>query len=133
MQVRDVMTPNPLTARPWTPIAEVAELLMREDIRHLPVIDAGALVGMVSDRDVQRFARDALFQDTPAARRHLQAPVSTIMATDVVDTIVDNDVDDAIEKLVENKVGALPVVDGEGVLVGIVSTLDVLKHAMGRL
>lgn len=133
MMIRELMTSNPITARPWSTVGEVANILLREDIRHLPIIDAGSLVGMVSDRDLRVFARDLMSQETPAAQRHLNAPVTTIMSTDVMAAEADDDVDVAIERMVENKIGALPIVDGEGVLVGILSTHDVLRQAMGRL
>ncbi|MDP2341851.1 MAG: CBS domain-containing protein [Deltaproteobacteria bacterium] len=133
MLIRDIMTRNPITASPWTTIGEVAETLLREDIRHLPIVDAGAVVGVISDRDVRQFARDTLFAGTPEARRHLSAPVTSIMSTDVIDAAADDDVDVAIERMIENKIGALPVIDGDGVLVGILSTHDVLKRALGRL
>ena len=133
MLVRDIMTPRPLTARPWTTVRDVAELLLREDIRHLPIVDAGAVVGVVSDRDVRQFVRDTLFSDSTVARGHLTQPVSSIMCTDVIDAGADDEIDVVIEKMVEHKIGAVPVTDGEGVLVGIVSVHDVLKSALGRL
>ncbi len=133
MLIRDVMTTNPITARPWSTIGQVAETLLREDIRHLPIVDAGAVVGVISDRDVRQFMRDTLFSDSPQAQRHLGAPVTSIMSTDVIDAAADDDVDVAIERMVEHKIGAVPVVDGDGVLVGILSTHDVLRVALGRL
>lgn len=133
MLIRDVMTTRPITARPWSTVGDVAETLLREDIRHLPVVDAGSVVGIVSDRDVRQYVRDTLFQETPQAQRHLAAEVSSIMSTDIIDASADDDLDVAIQRMVEHKISALPIIDGDGVLVGIVSTHDVLKAALGRL
>ena len=132
MLIRDVMTPNPITARPGSTIGEVAETLLREDIRHVPVVDNGAVIGVVSDRDLRQFVRDTL-TDTAAARRHLTAAVSTIMSTDVISAEADDELDVAIERMVESKISALPVIDGDGALVGIITTHDVLKQALGKL
>jgi hypothetical protein len=45
------MTPNPATVAPGATIAEAGDLMRELDVRHLPVIEEGALVGMPSDRD----------------------------------------------------------------------------------
>lgn len=133
MLVREIMTRDPLTAKPWSTVGDVAELLLREDIRHVPVVDAGAVVGFVSDREVRQFVRDTLKRDGATAQRYLGQPISVLMNNNVIDASADDDVDDVIEKLVEHKIGAVPVTDGDGSLVGIVSVHDVLKAAVGRL
>ena len=51
-KVKDVMSSPLIYVSPNTPILEAAKLMSRKDIRHLPVIDADGLVGVVSDRDI---------------------------------------------------------------------------------
>lgn len=134
MQIREIMTQNPLTARLGTSVFEAIRTLESEQIRHLPITEAGELIGIVSDRDLLRFSHSALLEDPDAARTRLQVPVSEIMTADPACIAPEDDIDDAIDLMLENRIGALPVVDeAEGRLVGILSYVDVMRAARGRL
>jgi CBS domain-containing protein len=134
MQIRDVMTRDPLVAKLETSIFDAMRTLQSEEIRHLPVVHDGEVKGIVSDRDLARYSHAALLVDPDAARTKLQAPVSAIMTADPVTVDPDDDVDDAIDLMLENRCGALPVVDSDdGSLVGIISYVDVLRAARGHL
>src|SRR5262245_62008507 len=50
--VRDLMTPAPLSVSPSTPVNEAQGLMQQHRIQHLPVLENGRLVGLVSDRDI---------------------------------------------------------------------------------
>ena len=116
MQAPDVMTPNPATVSPQTSVAEVWDLMRQHAVRHIPVVERGVLVGMVSDRDLA----DGL-------RRELSTPVVKVMSSDVVDVDPDAELGEVVDLLVENRIGAVPVVRPETQeLVGIVSYIDVL-------
>jgi CBS domain-containing protein len=104
---------------------------MREaDIRHVPVVQAGLLIGMVSDRDLASLdvARVLTTDGADALRRALATPVVTVMRSDVIFVEMEDDLDDVIELMLEHKVGAIPVVrpDTRDVM-GIVSYIDVLR------
>ena len=132
MQISEIMTKDPVVAKRDTSIYEAMRTLETEEIRHLPVVDDGEVVGILSERDVARFSR-AVLLEPEAARTRLQAPVSEIMTADPVSVEPDDDVDDAIDLMLENRCGALPVVAGrDGALVGIVSYVDVLRAARGH-
>ena len=134
MQIREIMTQNPLTARLGTSVFEAIRTLESEQIRHLPITEAGELIGIVSDRDLLRFSHSALLEDPDAARTRLQVPVSEIMTADPACIAPEDDIDDAIDLMLENRIGALPGVDeAEGRLVGILSYVDVMRAARGRL
>ena len=134
MQIRDAMTANPLTARLTTTVFDAIRTLESEQIRHLPIVEGGELVGIVSDRDLLRFSHAALLEDPDAARTQLQVAVSTIMTADPACVAPEDDIDDAIDLMLENRIGALPVVDEtEGQLVGILSYVDVMRAARGKL
>lgn len=134
MQIREIMTQNPLTARLGTSVFEAIRTLESEQIRHLPIVDGGELVGIVSDRDLLRFSHAALLEDPDAARTRLQVAVSAVMTSDPACVAPEDDVDDAIDLMLENRIGALPVVDeADGKLVGIVSYVDLLRAARGQL
>lgn len=133
MLARDIMTQKPITVQPQTRVREALEIMMNEDIRHVPVVEGNRLVGMVSDRDLRHLAFPMLLQDTDATPALAQA-VGDAMSGGVVNTTADADVDDVIDLLLEHKVGALPVVDeADGDLVGIISYTDVLQAARGRI
>lgn len=134
MEVREIMTSNPLTARLGTTVFDAIRTLESEQIRHLPIVEGGELVGIVSDRDLLRFSHAALLEDPDAARTRLQVAVSTVMTSDPSCVAPDDDIDDAIDLMLENRIGALPVVDeAEGRLVGILSYVDVMRAARGKL
>lgn len=134
MEVRDIMTTNPLSARLGTSVFDAIRTLESEQIRHLPIVEGGELVGIVSDRDLLRYSHAALLEDPDAARTRLQVAISTIMTSDPSCVAPEDDVDDAIDLMLENRIGALPVVDeAEGRLVGILSYVDVMRAARGKL
>ena len=130
MKARDVMTPSPITVTPEATLAEVWDLMREADIRHVPVVEAGVLVGMVSDRDLASLdvARVLTADGAEALRRALATPVVTVMSSDVIFVEMEDDLDDVIELMLEHKVGAIPVVrsDARDVM-GIVSYIDVLR------
>jgi len=118
MVVRDCMTAPVLTAHPEETVAAVREVFRRRRIRQLPVVAAGRLIGIVTDRDVRSAASDA-------------ATVDDVMTPNPVTTTPATPVERAATTMRERKVGALPVVECE-TLVGIVSESDLLE-ALTRL
>jgi acetoin utilization protein AcuB len=129
MIARDVMTPNPVTVSPHARVAEAWDLMRELDVRHIPVVDAGELVGMVSDRDVAYLDLDRLLMAEGAAglQRQLATPVISVMTSDVIVVEPETGLSDVIGLMLEHKVGALPVVSpGTREIMGIVSYVDVL-------
>lgn len=136
MNAADLMTENPRTIRPTDPVSEAIDALQSMEIRHLPVVDdEGNLVGMLSDRDLGPLMRS--FTEGADAERMIlplsQRRVVDFMSADVVSVDPDADVADVIETMLEQRIGAVPVVDGEGDVVGIISYVDVLRALGGEL
>lgn len=130
MLVSEVMTQDPVSAGSDTPIHEVLEQMMDRDIRHMPVVDRGDLVGVVSDRDLKNYSFEAVMDDPAAARARLKKPISAVMTGEPLTVSPEDELADAVDMLLENKIGAVPVVDAaEGNLVGILSYVDVLRAA----
>ncbi len=126
----DVMTPNPATLSPKATIAEAWDMMRELDIRHVPVVEDGALVGMLSDRDLARVdvARVLTGEGIDALRRELATPVVEVMTSDVISVGPETELSDVIGLLLEYKVGAVPVVRPDTrAVVGIVSYIDVLR------
>jgi acetoin utilization protein AcuB len=130
MKARDVMTQDPVTVTPRATVAEAWELMSELDIRHVPVVEAGVLVGMLSDRDLARFdlVRLLTVEGPEVFQRELATPVVRVMSADVVVVQPETELGEVIELLIEHKIGAVPVVKPDTrEIVGIVSYVDVLR------
>jgi acetoin utilization protein AcuB len=130
--VEEIMTREPTSIRPNTTVAEALRKLRLLDVRHLPVVNEDhELVGMISDRDL----RGVPLEMEVAGRQTvpLDTPVSTLMSTDVLSVELETTLADTIDLMLDEKVGALPVVDDRGVLVGIVSYVDLLREFLSAL
>ena len=132
MKVVDVMTTDPLTVAPSESVGQADELMNANRIRQLPVVEAGELVGIITDRDIRSFLSGALVE--PEAReKALNTEVGEIMTTEPVTLAREDDLTEAVELLVEQKIGGIPVVDQAEGLVGIVTYIDVLRCFLNRL
>jgi acetoin utilization protein AcuB len=135
MLVKDVMRSNVVTVTPRTTLAEALELTRARGIRHLPVLEAGALVGIVSDRDLKRAMPPAPGHAASLAPQLAGTTVSSIMTRPVITTGPTVSVEEAGRVMVSEKISALPVTEGQR-LVGIVTETDVvalLVRALGVL
>ena len=133
MKVVDLMTIDPLTVTTAETVGKADELMAENNIRQIPVVNGRDLIGIVTDRDVRAYLSDALLADPNARERALKTAVGDIMTTEPLSIAPDDDLKDAIEMLIEQKFGAIPVVDGAEGLVGIVSYVDVLRCFLDRL
>lgn len=133
MVVDEVMTSKVTTAAPSASIKRVLQLLSEADVRHVPITDDGELVGIVSDRDLRSFVPDLVENFSEVAER-LSRPISSVMSSDVVTVEPETDLQSAIDLMLDQKVGAIPVVRPDTrELVGIVSYMDVLRAARAAL
>lgn len=115
----EIMTSDITSIRETAPVREAVQALQDLDVRHLPVINgAHEVVGIVSDRDLAPLA------ERP---RTMFQPVSQVMSSDVLTVDLETDLDDIIDVLTEHRVGAVPVVDADHKLAGMVSYVDVLR------
>jgi acetoin utilization protein AcuB len=111
-------------------VAEVWDLMRQHAVRHMPVVDRGNLVGMLSDRDLTHFDMSRLLslEGAEALRRELGVRVVKLMTADVVAVEPEAELGEIVDLLVENRIGAVAVVQPETQeLVGIVSYIDVLE------
>jgi acetoin utilization protein AcuB len=131
ISAHDVMTEDPATIPMTATVGEAVRLLHTLDVRHLPVVDdEGMLVGMLSDRDLRGLTFPEVIGEEYMGeiQTALEAPVSSIMTSDVVAVEVEDDVSLIIELMLDHKIGAVPVVDSDESLVGIVSYVDILRQ-----
>ena len=129
MLVRNKMTPNVITASPETTLADALKLTRGHRIRHLPVMQNGRLVGLVSDRDLRLAMPPVWASDTDhhELRNALNTrAVREVMVTTIITTDADAPIEDAARKLYEHRIGCLPVLEEEK-LVGIITETDLLR------
>jgi acetoin utilization protein AcuB len=120
MLVREVMHAEPVSIGPDTSLEDAYAIMQERHIRHLPIVAAGGVVGVVTDRDL-RLATSRLatrpFPPEAAVRTVMAHPVQTAHPLDPIES--------AARVMRELKIGCLPVLDG-GRLVGIVTGVDIL-------
>ena len=133
--VRELMIPNPITIAHDQTVEQAMALMGRYKVRRLPVTKAGKLAGIVSDRDVRQLAGRPSIKlpksESDEAYRNL--PVEEIMTPNVLTIREFDTLQSAITSLLENRISGLPVVDGQGALVGMLSETDILKHYLRLL
>ena len=128
-------TTSPVSIDTRTTVSEAWDALQALEVRHLPVINEDReLVGIVSDRDFgtapsPRLMTELLGESEPSPR----SPVTTIMTAEPLAVEQDAEVDEVIDLMLENKVGAIPVVTPENQVIGIVSYLDILRKLGAQL
>jgi acetoin utilization protein AcuB len=133
IKVVDVMTKNPLTVTPSETVAQADELMTANKIRQLPIVEENELVGIVTDRDIRSFLSGSLLESPETREKALNTKVQEIMTTEPITLSPDDDLEDAVELLIEEKMGGIPVVDEAEGLVGIVTYVDVLRCFLNRL
>jgi len=135
MLVRDMMTPNPITATPDTTHKQATELMREHHIHHLPLLDRrGKLAGIVVESDLFQA------QPTPATTLSIYEihsllsglKLHEIMRQPVYTTRPDCPLEEAARLMQVQNIGCLPVLDGE-TLVGIVTDTDIFKTLVALL
>jgi len=134
MRVEDLMTSKVFTVEQHDLIDRVFFLIHYERIRHLPVIEKGKVIGIVSDRDLYKALgpksnSNAIEAATTGATELHVIPkkVQHIMHRGVITVSPDTYASEAAAKMADNKIGALPVVDKDNKLLGILSSTDILR------
>jgi acetoin utilization protein AcuB len=114
-----------------TGLLEAHSLMQRLGIRHLPVVDAdNRLLGMITDRDIRSALPYELIKgggEPQVREKYAHVKVGEVMTTDLLTISPTHTLPDALLLIEQKKVGAFPVVDDEGKLVGILSVRDLLR------
>ncbi len=122
------MSKSPVTISSTDSLQSAIDLLLRYNIRELPVIDFGRLAGIVTDRDLRQVSPSyPVFRDQQEIRCYLQnLKVASAMTGDPLVVSPQTPLVVAAELLNTHRIGSLPVVENEK-LVGILSVSDLLK------
>ncbi|WP_423224233.1 HPP family protein [Candidatus Amarolinea aalborgensis] len=125
--VRDIMSSPALTIHYEADLDEAAATLESQKIRRLPVLDDdGQLVGILTQGDV-RVASMATAVDPYDPRSATWLTVGDAMTRDVYTVAPDAPVVEVVEMLLAHKIGGLPVVDGDGAVIGMVTETDIFR------
>jgi len=129
MLVKDWMTEDVIVLDENASIMKASQIMKENNIRRIPVVRAGKLVGIVSDRDIK--------EATPSKATALdvhelyyllsEVRVKDIMTPDPITVRPEDTVEYAAVLMLENRISGLPVVDEENRVVGIITQTDVFK------
>jgi acetoin utilization protein AcuB len=123
----DAMTPFPLTTAPEAPIDEAVARMVDHHVRHLPVVDqTSTVVGMLSERDVRSAIGDPV-QYVELRRTTVRLHVRDVMSAPATSVPYDKPLLEVAKIFADTCIGAVPVLDRFGALVGIVSYVDALR------
>ena len=124
MKVSEVMTTEVETIGAEQTAREAASFMLRADAGSIPVCDGDRVIGMITDRDIAvRGVAEGRGPDTP---------VSELMSDGIICAHEDEDVTDVAQRMSDEQVRRLPIVDSEEKLIGIVSLGDLVREARGE-
>lgn len=128
MDVRQLMTKEPVTVSLDTPVVDARRMMVERRIRHLLVTDGGRLAGIVTDRDIRLNLPSPATSLSVWEINYLLArmTIGSIMTSTVITVEPERDAVAAARLMLDHKIGALPVVEG-GRVVGILTETDILR------
>lgn len=129
MQVQNWMSSDVVTVDEDASIIKVSQILKEANIRHLPVMSKGKLVGMITDEDVKEASPSRSITLSAHELYHLlsEMKAKNLMKANPITITPDQTMEVAAVKMLEHRVTGLPVVTDEGELVGIISQGDVFR------
>jgi len=127
--VREIMMGSPVTLKSDDTLDLANDVISLGRIRHIPIVESGKLVGVLSDRDLIGTAASQIFGLKQRAKSAWLKTtlIKSVMKKRVITVEPDTSIKDAAHLMAERKIGCLPVVS-EGTLVGLVTTTGVLRY-----
>ena len=118
--IKDVMTSNPCSIDADKSVAYAAKMMRDEDVGVAPIVEDDKLIGMLTDRDIA-------IRVVAEGRNPDQVIVRDVASKQVVTIDPQQGLDEALRIMAKHKVRRLPVVEGDGKLVGVVAQADVAR------
>ena len=122
--LRSIMSTKLITLTPNNTLSEVREIFLHQRVHHLPVVEGRKLVGLVTSWD--------LFKMGLSADDYAETPVAAVMTTKLAVLEPDDKIGAAAEVLMEHLFHAIPIVDENHDLEGIITTYDILKYSFSK-
>jgi acetoin utilization protein AcuB len=132
----DVMTKNVITVDPDATLKDALKLMEDEKISHLVVVDkARKMLGIFSDRDVKKFTSPFVgsSRETEHDRATLNIKASQVMKTTIISVKPNDSIKACAEKILQKSIHALPVLDDDGVIRGIITSTNLIRVLVGIL
>jgi CBS domain-containing protein len=123
--IREVMTANPCTIDAHKPVAYAAQMMRDENVGLAPIVEGNRLVGTLTDRDIA--IRVVAEGKDPQSTR-----VSDVASRTLVTVDPDQSLDEALRLMASHQVRRLPVVEEDGVVVGVVAQADVAREGKDK-
>ena len=129
--VAEIMTTAVVTIEPQNSVATAIRLMRQGQMRRLPVVSDGDLIGIVTSGDLRRITGLSSVLNDPSQDNFLwhHIPVENVMSRNPTTLEAETPICEAARLLVESKIGGVPIVN-QGKLVGIVTTSDLLATLM---
>jgi CBS domain-containing protein len=127
--ITEIMMGSPVTLGPEDTLDLANDVISLGRIRHIPVVDAGRLVGLLSERDLMGAAASHVFGLKQKSKSALLKSVliRDVMKKRVVTVAPETSIKDAAHLMADKKIGCVPVVR-DGAIVGLVTTTDILRY-----
>jgi acetoin utilization protein AcuB len=133
MKVADVMTTDPVSIAPEDSIQQALDIMDQENIRQLPVTNEKELIGIITDRDIRSFLGGRSLSYLEEQEVAIKTKIASVMTDKPITLSPDDDLQEAVEILLEEKVGGIPIVDTAVGLMGIITYVDVLRCFLEQL
>lgn len=132
-EIRTIMSKDVVFATPNETIEKVLDKLLNNLIHHIPVVENGNLLGIISQNDIHKLEHHFTLFENPEAVESNRQLFSTLLAREIMTTPVvkvreDEPLSIAADIFLENMFHALPVVDAEDKIVGMLSTFDMIRY-----
>ncbi|MDH3443748.1 MAG: CBS domain-containing protein [Deltaproteobacteria bacterium] len=130
--VREIMMGSPVTLKPDDTLDLAHDVISLGRIRHIPVVEDGKLVGLLSERDLVGAAASKIFGLKQKSKAVLLKSVliKDVMKKRVLTVKPETPIKETAKLMADKKIGCLPVIS-EGTLVGLVTTTDILRYVEG--
>jgi len=134
MNAKKWMTPDPTTLTEEDLVKTAVTHVLRSRIRHIPIVRNGKLVGIVTDRDLKRALPSVVAGSSPEEYQTFMdsTKLRDVMTANPVTCTPDTDLLDVVRQFIDNKFGAMPVIDGDAV-VGIITQTDAMRAFLDQL
>jgi len=120
---------DPIVAPPDARVAYIRKIMIEKGASRVPIMDGQTLVGMISETDVANAMR-SIKKHSPQSRQDNNVELliaMDIMRADVITAKPEMTLKEAAKIMVDNDIGALPVMDGHGHLIGMITRRDILQ------
>ena len=117
MKVEEWMVKNPINVKKNQTIQECMDLMKEHSIRHLPVVEDQKLIGLVTESNLRQVYFASLIEELS---------IEDVMIRNPITVTPDTEIENAAKIIHYNKIGSLPVVEGDDQVVGIVTVTDVV-------